>query len=256
MGQVVFKGYYKSIFFEFALQDRVADAIIILLEFPTKNEHEELIKLFYDRGYNVFVPFYRGSYQSGGVFLSKNPIDDLISFMKNLEKGSVKELDNMKKMSFKTNKKLLIGNSFGGAVACGLVAKYPVFSHLILVSPIWDFQKLNEKGDEINLNNLGLLVKRAYKNCYRFEFKDLIKKLNKFPELKPEYYLEHLQKIPVLVFHDPNDKIVSFRHTKEMMEKIPKINLIEHYFGHGTLETCIRAYWKEFDKFVKVNYIE
>lgn len=255
MKQQPLRAYFGSIFFEFVLQDRMADAVIILTDFPTKNEHNEVIELFYERGYHVFVPFYRGSYQSEGVFLSKSPVSDLMSFIQHLNKGNVKEIKDMKKINFKINKKLLFGEGFGSVIACSLAAKQNEFSHLILSSPFWDFQRLNEKRDELDLNALSSYVKRAYKNCYRFKFGNIFEKLKKFQELKPEFYLEKLQEIPVLIFHDPNDKLASFKRTKEMMEKLPKSNLIEHYFGYGSLETAIRAYWKEFDKFVKINYI-
>jgi len=172
-----------------------------------------------------------------------------------LEKGEVKNLWDMKKTAFKIKKKLLVGSSFGGAIACGVAAKYPVFSHLILLAPAWDFSRHGEKGDEQDFKKLTAFVKRAYKNCYRFTFDDLVKKLSKFEELKPEYYVPRLQKMPVLVLHDPNDKIVAFQHTKEMLEKFPKATLIEHYFGHGSVDVPLRSYWKEVDKFVKVNYL-
>lgn len=255
MKKSILKAYYGGIFFEYAIQERLADAIIILPGFPVRNFYDELIGLFYEHGYHVFVPRYRGSYQSSGSFLSKNPVDDVIFFMEHLAKGNVKNLLDMKQQSFSVNKKLLLGSSFGGAIACGVAAKHPVFSHLILAAPVWDFAKQNERGDEQDLKKLTAFVKRAYKNCYRFMFDDVTRRLSRFHELKPEYYLPLLQKMPVLVLHDPNDKIVAFRHTKEMIAKLPRATLIEHYFGHGAVEVPLRAYWKEADKFVKVNYL-
>lgn len=251
----IIKAYYGGIFFECALQDSVADAIIILPGFPGRNQYDELIQLFYEKGYHVFVPRYRGSYQSSGTFLSKSPIDDVYFFLEKLEEGKVKNLWDMRKIAFKINKKLLLGNSFGGAIACSVAAKYHLFSHLVLVAPVWDFTMHGAKGDEQDLKKLTVFVKRAYKNCYRYIFDDIIKKLDKFKELSPEYYVPRLQKMPLLVLHDPNDKVVSFQHTKDMLGKFPRATLIEHYFGHGSVEVPLRAYWKEFDKFVKVNYL-
>ncbi|MEK6892785.1 MAG: prolyl oligopeptidase family serine peptidase [Nanoarchaeota archaeon] len=255
MKKPLLRAYYGGIFFEFVLQDRTADAAIILPDFPGRNDFNELVELFFDRGYHVFVPRYRGTYQSSGEFLSKNPVDDLIMFTKNLDKGFAKSLWDMEKKVFKINKKILITGSFGGAIACGLAAKHQGFSHLILAAPVWDFARHNEKGDEQNLQHMTEYVKRAYKNCYRFEFDDLAKRLNKFKELNPEYYHAKLKDFPVLVFHDPNDKIVAFKHTKEMLSVLSKATYIEHYLGHGLSASLLSAFWAEVDKFIKVNYI-
>jgi esterase/lipase len=255
MKKPVLRAYYGGIFFEFVLQDRIADAVIILPGFPGRNDFNELIELFYDRGYHVFVPRYRGTFQSLGEFLSKSPVDDLIMFMRNLDKGFAKSLWDMKKLNFKVNKKILVSSSFGGAIACGLIAKCPGFSHLILAAPVWDFARHNEKGDEQDLIHLTEFVKRAYKNCYRFEFDDLAKRLSKFKELNPEFYFPKIKDFPILVLHDPNDKIVAFRHTKEMLGVLGKTTYIEHYLGHGLSASLLSAFWKDVDKFIKVNYI-
>jgi len=255
MRKPVLKGYYGGIFFEFMLQDHVTDAVIILPNFPGRNDYNPLISLFYDRGYHVFVPRYRGSYQSKGLFLSKNPVDDFILFSKNLDKGKVKSLWDMKTLSFKVHKKILVATNFSGAIACGLAAKHTGFSHLILASPIWDYSKHNDKGDEQDLRRMGEFAKRAYENVFRISFKDLIDKLGKFRELSPEYYLSALINFPILIFHDPNDGFVSFRHTKEMLGKLNKATYIEHYLGHGLSDSLLNAYWREVDKFIKLNYI-
>lgn len=258
MSKPIQKGYFGGIFFEFLLQDRNADAVIILPEFPSKNSYNRMISLFFERGYHVFVPRYRGSYQSSGKFLSKNPIEDMIMFIRNLEKGKVKNLWDMKTQSFKTNKKILVGSSFSGAIALGLAAKHPVFSHIVLQAPIWDFAVHNSKGDEEDFSQIVKYVQRAYKNCYRFEVIDLIAKLKKFKEMSPNYYIPKLLNlnIPILVMHDPNDKIVAFRNTKEQIGKLNNVTLIEHYLGHDLTDSLISAHWKNFDKFIKINYLE
>ena len=105
MKKSLLKSYYGGIFFEFILQDRPADAVIILPGFPGRNDYNELIEVFFGRGYHVFVPRYKGAYQSTGNFLSKNPVDDLIMFTKNLDKGHAKSLWDASRQEFKINKK-------------------------------------------------------------------------------------------------------------------------------------------------------
>lgn len=256
MKQAILKAYFGGIFFECALQERLADAVIILLGFPGKMEQHALIEEFASRGYHVFLPRYRGSFQSKGQFLSKNPIDDLMVFMRSFEQGSVKSLWDLRKRQFRVNKKLLVGSSFGGAIACGLAAKSGAFSHLILLAPIWDFAVHNENKNEEDLARLTMFVKRAYENVYRIKWKNVQERMLKWREMRPDYYAPLLQKLPILVFHDPNDKVVSFAHTKAMVSRFERATLVEHYLGHGASADLIRTYWKEIDKFVKVNYLE
>ncbi len=255
MKKPVLRGYFGSMFFEFILQDRLADAIIILPGFPSGNDFTDLIDFFYNKGYHVFVPRYRGMYQSTGVFLSKNPIDELVSFLDNLDSGFAKSLWDGKKQGFRINKKIIVGAGFGGALALGLAAKSGKISHLMLQAPIWDFNTHNVNGDEQDMEKMAGFVKSAYKNCYRFTFKNFKRKMKKFTELTPDFYMQKVKQMPVLVMHDPNDKIVSFKHSQEKMEWLQKKTYLEHYFGHKLTKDMLAAYWKEIDKFIKVNYV-
>jgi len=257
MKKPIMKGYYGSIFFEFVLQDRVADAIILLPDFPSQNNYHELIEFFYEKGYHVFVPRYRGTYQSNGVFLSKDIADDIIYFVNNLDRGEAKNLADSKKINFRINKKVLIADSFGASFACGAVAKDLVSNYLILVAPIWDFNSHNKEGNEENLESVMSFVSKTYKNCYRFKPKDAIKKLLKFKKTRPEFYISRLNdaEIPVLVMHDPNDKKVSIKNTQEKLKELNKATFLEHYFGNGLNVTLFNSFWKEIDKFIKINYV-
>lgn len=255
MKKPILRGYYGGIFFEYVLQDRLADAIILLPGFPSGNEFNEMISFFFEKGYHVFVPRYRGSYQSNGIFLSKNPVDDMIGFLTNLEEGTAKNLWDVKKENFKINKKILVGGSFSGAIALGVAAKYEKIDHIILQAPVWDFKVHNVEGDEQNIEKLTEFVRNAYKNCYRFKFKGLTKKLLKFEELNPAYYLPKVKKTPILVMHDPNDKVVSIRHTNEMMPLLGRGTFLEHHFGHKLERDIFSTFWKDIDKFIKINYV-
>ncbi|MEM4259325.1 MAG: hypothetical protein QXS38_01000 [Candidatus Pacearchaeota archaeon] len=255
MKKPILRGYFGGIFVEFVLQDRLADAIILLPNFPSGNDFSELIAFFFEKGYHVFVPRYRGSYQSAGKFLSKNPVDDLIGVLNALDEGEIKSLWDGKKQSFRINKKILVSSGFGGAIALGLAAKSGLASHLILQAPIWDFKMHNSNGDEQDIEKMSEFVRNAYKNCYRYSFKNFRRKMSKFEELNPAYYLPRVNELPILVMHDPNDKIVNLRHTKEKIALLQKATYLEHYLGPKLNADILSAYWKDIDKFIKINYV-
>jgi len=56
MKKPILKAYYGGIFFEFILQDRIADAVIILPGFPGRNDYNELIEFFLIGGIMSLFP--------------------------------------------------------------------------------------------------------------------------------------------------------------------------------------------------------
>ncbi|MEK6933639.1 MAG: alpha/beta hydrolase [Nanoarchaeota archaeon] len=252
MTKPILKAYYKKIFFEFLVhKNDSADAIVILPGFPSSNNEDELMRTFYEKGFNVFYLRYEGSFQSKGYFLESNPIEYMIECINHINKGKVISLWDMEEKSFKNKNLILLTGSFGGAIACGMAAKSShLNSKIILSAPVWDFKMHNMIYEEQNLSHMVDFVKRAYKNLYRIKFNNLIKQLHKFKETLPEYYLKKLG-CPILIFHDPMDKTVSIEHTKKIIKQIKKSKLIEHSLGHGLSERLIGQYWSEIERFIK-----
>ena len=244
MSKPILKAYYGDIFFEFLVYPDRRDSIIILPGFPSSNVMDEIIYFLHEKGFNVFVPRYRGSYQSKGQFLRKNPIIDLINFIDQLKKGKAISLWDDSRISFETNQIFVFGGSFGGSMALALTASSKEISKVVSVSPIWDFKKHNKQSNEQNLDKMTNFVKRAYKNLYRYQFNSLIQAMSKFKEFTPEYYSNKLN-IPVLVFHDPEDKTVSINHSRDMKTAIKNMQIVESNTGHGL---SIKLLDKHFDK--------
>lgn len=252
MTKPILKAYYNGGFFEFLIhKDKSTDAIIILPGFPSSNNEDDLMRFFYEKGFNVFYLRYKGSFQSNGYFLESNIIDDMIKAIDYINKGRVISLWDMEKKSFENKRLILLTGSFGGAIACGIASKSNhLISKIILSAPVWDFNKHNTIYKEQDLYHLLDFVKRAYKNLYRIKFNNLITCLNKFRNLSPNYYLQKLS-CPILILHDPEDKTVSIMHTKEIIKQIKGSELIEHNLGHGLSEELIERYWSEIGNFIK-----
>lgn len=253
MAKPILKAYYGGIFFEFVVHKDPADAIFILPGFPSSNNKDDLMRFLYEKGFNVFYLRYRGSFQSEGYFLESNVVDDMIKSINYINRGNVTSLWDIEEKSFKNKKLILLSGSFGGVIICGIAAKLEnLISKIILSAPVWDFNKHNTTYKEQDLSHLLKFVKRAYINLYKINFNDLIIRLNKFKELSPEYYLKRLN-CPVLVLHNPEDKTVSIMHTKEMVKKIKKYELIEHDLEHGLSEDLIKKYWEKISTFIECD---
>lgn len=228
----ILKSHYGKIFFEFLTHKDKRDTIILLGGFPGSTQKDEMMYFFYEKGFNVFFPRFKGTFQSEGEFLETNPVEDLLLFIKELKKEQAKNLWDLSKVNFKIGKINVVGDSFSGAIACGLGACSEDISKIILASPVLDYKKHNIDGNEQDLDALTLFVKRAYKNLYRYSFNSLQKEINKFKEISPNFYLKLLDK-PILLFHDPNDRSVSMKHGKVLFGDMKNCRIIKTNMGHG-----------------------
>lgn len=245
MEKPILKSYFGDVFFEFLIHENPADTIIYLEGFPSSGSHKEMINFLFEKGYNIFVPHYKGTYQSKGLFLEKNIVKEMQNFIIELKKEVVINLWDLSKLEFKIKKLILFGSSFSGAICYGL-STLVKFDKIVLFSPVLDYLRLNKRGDEQDPNKIIPFIKRAYLNLIRFKFTDLIIIMNKFKECSPKYYLPKL-KTPSLILHDPFDKIVSIRIAKEFNNKDKQIQLIEHNEGHKSFEV-LKKEWP------KINY--
>lgn len=246
--EFVLKSYYGDLFFEFLTHEEPSDTIIYLEGFPSSGFHDDMIKFLYEKGYNVFVPHYRGTYQSKGKFLSRNIVKDFVEFVEELRKEKAVNLWDMSTVGFGIKNLILIGGSFSGAVCCGLASEVE-FHKMILSAPVLDFRKMNERDNEEDLEHLMQFVKRAYSNVIRFHFKNLPEQISKYKETLPEYYEPKLN-LPILVLHDPKDETVSIKSSKELAERKSNVKLIEHNYGHGSWKPLEKE-WSKVSKFLK-----
>jgi cephalosporin-C deacetylase-like acetyl esterase len=173
----------------------------------------------------------------------------LSDFIKELKKGKITNLWDLEDVSFKVKRLFLFGQSFSGAISCGLVAIEKCIDKLVLFSPVWDFNKHNKFGDEQDLGHLVPFVKRAYPNLYRFEFNSLVDAVSKYKEVSPSFYGERI-KIPIMVLNDPKDKTVSIRHSESMSKIIENLTLVKHDQGHGFNVKLLEDNWKKIKKYL------
>ena len=250
MKEPILKGYFDDIFFEFLIHKDKKDVIIILPGFPSSNVMDEKIYFLYEKGFNVFAPRYKGTYQSKGKFLESDPIIDLSNFITELKKGSAISLWDMKSIKFETEQIFVFGESFGGSIACALAIASKDIKKAVIAAPVWDFKNHNKDHNEQDLRYLTEFVKRAFINLYRYKFKSIDKEMEKFKNISFEYYEENLR-TPILVFHDPADNSVSIEHSRKAERAIRDIKLIETNAGHGLSIKFLNEFYPQIEAFLK-----
>jgi len=249
MNLPILKSRHEDIFFEFLIHKNPSQAIILLPGFPSSNNLDEIMRFFYSKGYNVFFPRFKGSYQSKGEFMKDNPVEDIHKFINFIKNGKAKSLWDLKYKSFKITEFVIITGSFGCPIACGLSTKNNLISKIILINPVWDFRKHNENKDEQDLNKLIKFVKNAYLNLYRIKFSNLEYQMRKFKEIDFNFYSSKIH-IPILVLYDPKDLTVSYKHTLNASKIIPLVTTLQHNMGHKFNKEIFERYWNNIHNFL------
>lgn len=124
-------------------------------------------------GYNLFVPKYPGSYESGGLLTMDGCVRSLEKIQKIVRRGYAQELFAGQRITWAKTKIFILGFSFGGLPA--LVLRNDNIDKKVLVCPFvsLSFHDVNTKGE--NLSDTLDFIKRAYPYVYRFNKDKLLK---------------------------------------------------------------------------------
>ena len=98
------------------------DKVIVLCDgMPSIPRKQELAEFLAQKGYWVFYPRYRGSWESGGEFLERSPHLDILAVIDGLNR-EIRELAFGQRFRVRASKIFVIGGSFGGAAAISVLA--------------------------------------------------------------------------------------------------------------------------------------
>lgn len=182
--------------------------VILCHGMPSVPNRRDLIEFFSNKGYWVFFPRYRGSWESDGSFLKISPHRDILDIINQLSKG-FRNLSNNKVIKIKADKIDIIGGSFGGPAAL-LASKDPRVNKVIAISPVVDWQSPSKTEP---LGPLFKYVKQAFGQGYRIKEKDWNKlRTGKF--YNPIRELNKIDPKKVLLIHAKDDDVVAAKSVK------------------------------------------
>lgn len=163
---MIYRGRQGDIIFEFSTSAESQATIILCDGLPSVPKQREVMATLQSRGYDVFFPRYRGTWESDGEFLAQPPTEDIAEIITLIKAGSVTELYGSQQ--FKINPKVyLVGSSWGGSVVLGL-ADHPGVDKIVALSPIVNFLTHGINGQGQDLHWLKGFVRQAFNQAYRF----------------------------------------------------------------------------------------
>jgi len=196
---------------------------------PTTPYKRPFLEFFSKKGYWVFHPRYRGSWESGGRFLAKSPERDILDVIDQLPRG-FRSLWDGKSYTIKPKAIYLIASSFGGPAGI-LASRDSRVTKVVAVSPVVDW-RAPSKAEPMGF--VARFVKDAFGEAYRFSMKDW-GKLGGGMFYNPRAYAKEIDGRKIIILHARNDDSVSFGPVEKFARAIGAEFLPFRTGGHRIL---------------------
>ncbi len=241
--------FAKEIVCEFMPPERKSNKVAILCagapSYPGKRT--DMLHYFAERGYWAFLPRYRGTWESDGVFLAKSPHLDVLAVMDGIEKGF---------LEFRTNETYkipkaqfyLIGGSFGGPAVI-LASMDARVKKAVAISPVIDWGA--QEGTDESLEFMERIVPLTFGNGYRGK-KPVWTKLGTSDFYSPVHFAKKIDGKKVLIIHARDDTTVSCKPSADFARTTGATYIEARVGGHmGFAAITEPRFRKRVDAFLK-----
>jgi pimeloyl-ACP methyl ester carboxylesterase len=237
--------FKKEIVAEFLPPKARSNKVIVLCGgLPGYPSAKQLAGFLSKKGYWVFVPRYRGSWESGGRLLAKSPHQDVLDLIDQLPRG-FRDFGSDRIRKIRNPKVYVVGSSFGGPAAL-LVSKDARVKKVLAISPVVDWRADNR--DE-PLTQMGRYVATEFGAGYRVASRGW-ERLGAGKLYNPATALNLIDGRKILIIHAKDDDIVGFAPTKKFAKDTGSVLVPLRTGGHlglGLLENP--KFWKITKKF-------
>jgi pimeloyl-ACP methyl ester carboxylesterase len=242
--------FKKDIAAEFlppARSSRKQRVIILCDGMPSITRKQPLVEFLAEQGYWVFYPRYRGAWESRGQFLERSPHKDIVDVIDELPKG-ITEIAFGKRYPLKPDEILVIGGSFGGAVAL-LSSLDPRVKKVVANCPVVDWSVLpKEEKLETSNPSYAAYIREAFGAGYRLSDRNW-KKLGTGGFFNPARHRDQFTPSKIMMFHAVDDPYIPYRMVKDFAERAGIQLKSLRRGGHIKTEYVIRKYWTTIRQF-------
>jgi len=247
MAHILRTRFKKEIVAEFLSPARLGkkrNAIILCGGMPGIPSKSELMQFLSKKGFWVFNPRYRGTWESGGTFLKYSPEKDVCDVIDALPRG-FKDLWGGKMYRVRPDNLFIIAGSFGGPAGI-LISRDPRVKKVVAISPVIDW--LAPSKDE-PLDWLETFVHDAFGNGYRFGKKEWAK-LKTGTFYSPLHHQKEIDGSKLLIFHAQDDGSIRPKEVIAFAKKTKSALRLLKTGGHLNSTFVVQKYWKEIRKFL------
>lgn len=218
---------------------------------PTVPNKKQLLKFFSAKGFWVFHPRYRGSWESDGKFLAKSPHQDILDVIDGIHKNFISIWDynikDKKPFKLKPDQIILVGGSFGGP-AMILASRDIRVDKTVVFSPVIDW---NKPGKAEPLDLLAKFTEQAFGMGYRVA-KNGWEKIKSGKFYNPAIHTKEIDGEKLFIVHAKDDDICPYSATKKFAEQTNAKLITLPSGGHlGSSLLLKPRFYKLFTKFIK-----
>lgn len=241
----------KDILVEFlppSTKRKTAKAIIFASGLPTTPGGKSHILNYYSKkGFWVFYPRYRGTWESSGKLFQKSPHLDIADVITGIQKQfteifSLCFLSKPLRFSLSIDKLFLVGNSFGGPAVL-LNSKNPGVTKVIAIAPVIDWTK---PGKDEPLPKFKKFIEQGFGNGYRIDTNGW-KKIKAGKLYNPLTELDKIDGQKITIIHAKDDSVCRYSNSKLFSQKTKSKLLTTKTGGHLGLKIL---YTKRFAKLI------
>jgi esterase/lipase len=230
----------------FAPKDPSTKVVILCGGMPSMPDKKTVLEFFVKKGFWVFFPRYKGTWESAGEFLVESPEQGILEIINEITLGFK---DGFSEVFYEVNPEevYVIGSSFGGTVAL-MCARDARVKKVVALSPVVDWEVPSE-AEPVDI--LEKQIKNAFGEAYRFS-SDNWKKLMNGDFFSPVKNKAEIDGKEVLIYHTKNDKIVNFKPVERFAKDIGAEFILKEKGGHLSITKVTSwRYWRKIKKFLK-----
>jgi esterase/lipase len=237
----------KEIVAEFLPPTIGSDKVIIICGgMPSYSSKKDLMVFLAKKAYWVFVPRYRGSWESDGSFLKLSPHQDILDMFDQLQSG-FSDLYGGKKYKVNNPMVYLVGSSFGGPAAL-LASRDKRVKKAVVLSPVIDWRVESNEGP---IDRLNKFTRYAFGNGYRFT-KENWNKLKTGKFYNPMNEINSFDPNKILIIHAKDDKTVYSKTSETFAKKIKCKLILLKKGGHlSTSNIMNTVFWEKINDFIR-----
>lgn len=218
---------------------------------PTVPSKKHLLEFFSKKGFWVFHPRYRGTWESDGKLFARSPHEDILDVIAGIHKSfsSLWDFDLKDKKEFKLqpDKIILIGSSFGGPAQI-LASQDKRVSKAIVFSPVIDWTK---PGADEPIAELAKFTERAFGQGYRVA-KNGWQKIISGKFYNPAMHTSKIDGKKLLMVHAKDDTVCRYSETKKFATATKAKLITLSKGGHLSSSLLLTPrFYKVFKEFIK-----
>lgn len=218
---------------------------------PSVPNKKLLLEFFSKKGFWVFHPRYRGTWESDGKFLQRSPHEDILDVIDGIHKNFISiweyNLKDKKRFKLNPNEIILIGSSFGGP-AMLLASRDKRVSKTLVISPVINWLK---PGKDERIEWIANFTEKAFGQGYR-TVKNGWKRIASGKFYNPVNHVAEIDGKKLLIIHAKDDTVCSYNESKKFTAQTKAKLITLPKGGHlGSSLILLPRFYKEFQKFIK-----